>query len=132
MIGRADIVIVAHLVPYDAVAVVARAVTRYWESAYYEDAITADRFDRLPEIPFAKLNELFVYRDRAAYESWDELGADPSNANTMVHVLGYEDYRVTIVVDDPANPMMARMLDSVRQAVLDRSRRMGSHMARAA
>jgi hypothetical protein len=89
MIGGIDIVLVAPAeVPLADVIV--RRMAETWPSGLFED-VDADRSYGLSDpwvaIHAANSKEFFVYRDAAAEESWEQNGAVPENANTMIHFL---------------------------------------------
>jgi hypothetical protein len=115
MIGGADIVI-----EYPGVMrasggldIAVRRIAARWPDFVIQDATAGNRFDSYSQIPFASLSEVFVYRDSLALESWKELGADPSNANSMVHLIA-DDCGLTIVVDDRTNPTMLSIIREIR------------------
>jgi hypothetical protein len=80
MIGRFDLVFPTTLPTEEALDVCASAILFTWRAAVFEDAETADVYRAVYVIPFAHVRELLVYRDNDAYEGWERLGADPSNA----------------------------------------------------
>lgn len=96
-----------------------RLVRGHWPKLVFEDATTGSRFEHFWQIPFQKLSEVMLYRDTDAWKSWERLGADPSNANQMIHILA-SDASVTFVVDDAKAPAMSTLLASLRSFV-DRS-----------
>ncbi len=84
-----------------------------WPAAVFEDADTAERSPRYSDIAFGRTNELFVYRDVDAARAWDEHGAIPELANTMIHLL-IGPSELTVVVDDPKTAEMRQILASIR------------------
>jgi hypothetical protein len=100
-----------------SVEVAVRAVRQYWPLAVYENPETADRYEFFSEIPFRGLSELFIYRDSQSADEWDEHGAVPRLANTMIHVIADAD-RLTIVVDDK-NAQMNRLIEDLAAALVD-------------
>jgi len=119
MIGGADVILSTGLSPADALDTAVRMVARGWKRAVFQSGDTGRVFDAYPQIAFAGLTELLAYRDRAAFDSWEQLGADPSNGNTMVHLLAPGSGELTVVVDDPSAPQMKELLDAIRDALLD-------------
>jgi hypothetical protein len=100
MIGGEDILIeLPCLAPSMILPAAVRYVLGRWPTGVTQDGGTGRRFDRFAAMNFGKLREVFVYRDEQALHSWERLGADPSNANQMVHLLASSG-RLTIVVDD--------------------------------
>lgn len=115
MIGGADVVL-----EYPGVMrasggldIAVRCIAARWPDFVIQDAAGGGRFDSYREIPFASLAEVFVYRDSNALESWRVLGADASNANSMVHLIA-DDRGLTIVVDDRSDPTMASIVREIR------------------
>ncbi len=100
MIGREDVVIDRRgSGAADALDAVARIVLRRWEHAVFQDAQLGVRFSGFSTIPFGRVRELLIYRDEDAFRSWEEHGADPENADTMIHALTWNG-ELTLVVDD--------------------------------
>jgi hypothetical protein len=133
MIGGVDIVVRTKREPPEALERCTRAVMRHWHSAVVQDAITGTIYP-YSAVPFAASPEFMIYRDRAALNSWEELGADPSNENTMVHLLSHKTGQVTVVVDDPMTDPMPSILETLEHSLRDQSVRMGRqlHLAEAA
>ena len=127
MIGGVDIIFQTNLGTADALDLCARAIVTHWRGALVQDAITAKLYTRYPEVPFGNSPEFMIYRDDAAFKSWEELEADPSNENTMIHLLSYRDGQVTVVVDDAAAAEMRGILETIRGYLRDCSTRMGVH-----
>lgn len=115
MIGGIDIMIPTQAGPSSLVAAV-RAIVQYWPNAVFENAVTGDRYARLANIPFGRLDEVFVYRDAKTADAWDAEGAVPDLHDTMVHVITDED-RLTLVVDSTEG-LIAELIAAVR-SVLD-------------
>lgn len=99
MIGGEDIII---QLPGIAPSVTMPAAVRYvlgrWPAAVMQDGDTARRFDSFAAMDFGHLREVFVYCDEQAFNSWERLGADATNANQMIHLLASVGH-FTIVVD---------------------------------
>jgi predicted RNA methylase len=119
MIGGTDIVvkIADDLRSGEALDTVVRCVFGKWPTAVVQDASTGVCFFSFAEIAFGHLREIFVYRDKTAFDSWANLGADPANLNTMVHFIVARS-ELTIVVDDPNEATMESIVDEAR-CVLD-------------
>ena len=100
MIGGEDIII---QLPGVAPSVTMPAAVRYvldrWPAAVMQDGDTARRFDSFATMDFGHLREVFVYRDEQAFDSWERLGADATNADQMIHLLASVG-QFTIVVDN--------------------------------
>ncbi len=77
MIGGVDVIFAMQIEPAEALDPCTRLVTRRWPSAVVENAITGELYAEVAAIPFGQVSELMVYRDQAAFESWQSLGADP-------------------------------------------------------
>lgn len=99
MIGGEDITIQLHgVAPSVTMPAAVGYVLDRWPEAVMQDGDTGRRFDDFAAMDFGNLREVFVYRDQQAFDSWERLGADASNANQMVHLL-VSVGNVTIVVD---------------------------------
>lgn len=116
MIGGEDFVI-----PTKAGAVaLQRAVsqtTLFWPQAVFEDAESGERFDQESSIPFGKCREILAYKDQTLAARWDQLGADDSLVETMIHLL-VSDKSLTIVVDADPSEQMKDFVKEVRENVL--------------
>lgn len=115
MIGGTDHVIPTPLGP-DALRLALRVILSHWPDAIVEDANTSALIPCLSEPPSDLPTELFVYQDEAALRSWDDLGLDPSNAHTMIHLL-QSDESLTLVVDDEPSAMILSLVDKVDSCV---------------
>ena len=119
MIGGVDIVIPTGAGPRDAMIVSLRLIKRIWPDAVVEDA-DSDSGDRtvigdgalIPEM----LTDAFVYQNLEMALKWDELGAEPELADTMIHIL-VRDGGVTVVVDDPDLESARRFISGMRSAL---------------
>lgn len=89
-----------------------RVIRATWPSAVYEDAITGTLYNKYSDLSFRSLSEVFVYRDLEAYQKWDQLGADPTNENTMIHLL-VSSSTLTVVVDGPDDPAIISIIASI-------------------
>jgi len=121
MIGGTDVIIPTTLAPAEALDICVRSIVEFWPGAVIEDAESGQFYRSYRAVPFNHVNELFVYRDQTACESWEELGADESNRDTMVHLLYTR--QLTVVVDDPAAPEISGMFDAIRGYLQDDIRR---------
>ena len=117
MIGGVDIVVGTRLEPAESLDLCTRILVDRWPGAVLEDAITGEQFAGYSWVPFKLVAELMVYRDHVAFEGWRRLGADPSNTNSMVHLLTGERDEVTIVVDDHCAPDMREILEEMADAL---------------
>ena len=68
MIGGIDISIPTQAGDSSLVAAV-RAIVQYWPNAVFEDGVTGERFGRLMEVPFGRIEEVFVYRESAVADA---------------------------------------------------------------
>jgi hypothetical protein len=97
---------------------VVRTFGKAWPEALVADAAMNDEPVLLSSImaPFDLPAEMFVYRDRASYESWEQEGAAPSNVDAMIHVLlGAED--ITCVVHEESDSVTARLVTQLRSSL---------------
>jgi cell fate (sporulation/competence/biofilm development) regulator YlbF (YheA/YmcA/DUF963 family) len=114
MIGGEDIVIeLPDLAPSVTLPAAVRYLLDGWPTAVTQDADTGRRFDRFAEMDFGNLREVFVYRDEEAFDSWERLGAEASNANQMIHLLASAG-SLTIVVDDLQDIVSASIVRGLR------------------
>src|SRR5262249_6183460 len=69
--------------------VIFRTVRRYWPRYVFLNAEETGPFTPWAGagLPRPSGREFFIYRDEEAARSWDEQGAVPENANTMLHVI---------------------------------------------
>lgn len=87
-----------------SVEVAVRAIRQIWPRSVFENTDTGDRYVFFWQIPFGKIDGLFVYRDAAIADAWDDEGAVPSLRNTMIHVIA-DDETITVVVDERDSEM---------------------------
>jgi len=88
---------------------VLRIFRGFWSAALVQDpdASLVWTVEEAIRSPIRGSRSLMVYRDEAAYESWDILGADPSNDDTMIYVLLGEESTTFVVSDSlPKTPAM--------------------------
>ena len=127
MIGGIDITIPTFAGPM-AIDLATRHLRMRWPNAVFEDAVNGTLFSKYADLPFRFLREIFVYRDEDARQKWDELGADPSHANTMVHLL-VSSSTLTVVVDS-LDANMKEVVDAIesglRTDILTMRARMGT------
>ena len=74
------------------------------------------QIDEFWQVPFGELSEIFVYRDHAASQGWDEDGAVPELYNTMVHLIA--DDGITVVVDEK-DIEMDQLIATISSALSD-------------
>jgi hypothetical protein len=111
MIGGTDVTMPTLAGP-SAIDLAVRLVRMRWPRAVFEDAINGTVFRKYADLPFRYLREIFVYRDEDARQTWDDLGADPSHANTMVHLL-ISSSTLTVVVDSLDDANMKEVVDAI-------------------
>lgn len=116
MIGGIDIAIPTQAGDLSLMAAV-RAILQYWPSAVFENAVTGQRYDCLAELPFGRIEEIFVYRDAEVAEAWEAEGAVPDLYDAMVHIISDDD-RITLVVDSTEG-QMAELIAAVRSGLSD-------------
>jgi hypothetical protein len=114
MIGGTDIELTIRS-DIAAAEVIFRTVRRHWPNFVFQDAEDETVPYTVPTdgiLPEPAGPEFFIYRDKQAALSWDKLGADPENFNTMLHViLGEEEpadsgmRSLTLVCDDLVGEM---------------------------
>jgi hypothetical protein len=115
MVGGTDMSV--HIA--DEAAALEAAVRRVrwtWPDAVIQGGDEERPFDSFAAVPFGCARELMVYRDLRAFRSWEALGADASNQNTMLHLL-VADGALTIVADDLEHDPIAELVRDVRAAV---------------
>jgi hypothetical protein len=100
-----------------SIEVAVRAVRLQWPNAVFENALTGERYESFWQIPFAEIEELFVYRDAALADAWDALGAVTSVLNTMIHILS-DRSTLTIVIDE-RDGVMERIVMAIESAACD-------------
>ena len=110
MIGGNDIVFPA-VGDSAALGACARIVERHWPEVRFEDAITGDRYQRLGDIPFGKVRELFAYPNADAEAAWDADSPDSPENSMLYLIVRPED--ITIVLDDPHTSEMRTILDAI-------------------
>jgi len=120
MIGGHDIVLPTRGIGRStALDVCLKITVRHWKQAVIQSGTTGEIYNGYGRVPFGKETELMVYRDRASLHSWETLGADEENRNTMVHLLAYTETQLTVVVDDLQATVMWRLLGDIRGAIRD-------------
>jgi len=115
MIGGTDIIIVVRD-SESAIDLALRATRRLWPTAVYENADTGEAFAAYRPIVLSSHCEILVYRDEAARNAWDELGADESLDGTMIHLIARE-CELTIAVDDVPNSTISAYIETVRKGL---------------
>jgi hypothetical protein len=82
-----------------------------------QDAYTSEKFSIHVDAFFPEaMSDVFVYMNEETARKWDELGAEPELANTMIQV-SVGDQEVTIVVDDPDSGVIPRFLSGLRSVL---------------
>lgn len=115
MIGGDDITMQAGN-PRAAMDLTIRVVRHAWPDVVIVNARSGERYADIAAVPFSEISELFLYRSADAKQSWDTLGASDVHANSMLHLLCI-DNRLTVVVDDPADPSIQPILAAIRDAL---------------
>ena len=117
MIGGVDIVIPTGADPRDAMVVSLRLIKLIWPDVVVQDANSGDIAEiggnvLIPEM----MTDAFVYQNEDMMKKWDELGAEPELADTMIHIL-VRDEAVTVVVDDPELESSRRFISGMKSAL---------------
>jgi hypothetical protein len=106
MIGGSDVVFdLCGMDPSAALASVARIAQRSWPDAVLVDAERGKRFSSYTAAEFGALHEIFVFRDEASRQTWEELGAAGDNMNTIVYAIARDDALTLVLEDARAAPM---------------------------
>jgi hypothetical protein len=121
MIGGEDFIIPVTTGPL-ALELAVRAVHSTWPQAVFEDAETGRRFPKMASIPFTKCKEIFIYKDAQAADQWEELGADKTLIDTMIHLM-ISSGSLTVVVDHNPSKSMKSLVAQIKEAVGRKSRR---------
>jgi hypothetical protein len=108
-----------------AVRDILRIVCRRWKDYVFQNADDLAPMPPLPPgiLPTPTGDQFFLYRDESAARSWEEFGAIPENANTMLHVLVGKrrqpgtDYHSLTVVCDEAVGETREILDEIEAAL---------------
>jgi hypothetical protein len=117
MIGGVDVDIPTSAGPIALVTAV-RAIRQVWRRAVFENATNGDGYPQFDDIPFGTLSELFIYRNKAAKQLWDDEGAVPEAYNTMIHLIADEG-GLTAVVDDEVADEIQNILGALRSLLAD-------------
>lgn len=94
-----------------------RHVQVKWPDAVFETEVHPNEDERLQPLQVAIKNgckipeELFVYQNRAAAESWDKLGCTNEN-NEQLILAGIEDEAIHFTVGSPDGPT-GKLIDEV-------------------
>jgi hypothetical protein len=117
MIGRVDIVIPTRADPRDAMVVSLRLIKLIWPDVVVQDANSGDIAEiggdaLIPEM----MTDAFVYQNQEMAMKWEELGAEPELADTMIYIL-VRNEEVTIVVDDPELESSRKFLSGIKSAL---------------
>jgi hypothetical protein len=104
-----------------------RACHRYWPECRFQD-VHEDALHTLDEPWVWEAGtvspEFFVHRDAGAANAWDELGAVPSNSNTMLHflirscALGASPVTEITCVCDGREGAVAKIIDQIESGLL--------------
>jgi hypothetical protein len=115
VIGGASFSLRSNVEPEDVLRQAFLLIQRRWPTAVAEDAASGELlWPSVPFVTFVGRREIMVYTDSNARESWGHLGADPSNSNTMIHVLAATD-SVTLIVDDPNDKTAHEILEGIKK-----------------
>ena len=117
MIGGVDILILTRAGSSTLVAA-ARAIRLYWPDSVFENGTTGERYSSYWEAPLDQLQGVFVYRDTQAADIWDAEGAIPPAMNSMIHLIT-EEGLVTVVVDDPQETAMRKIVAAISSSLHD-------------
>jgi hypothetical protein len=117
MIGGTDVILPnPGMRPAAILDLAVRSIFSRWPDAKAQDVSSGEQFSSFSTIPFSTLQELFVYQSFEALESWERLGADPSNLNSMLHLIA-DEKELTMVVDDASDTSMKQLLEEVKNFI---------------
>ena len=117
MIGGIDILFPRIPGAATAMHLCLRVIRKHWPQAAVEDAVTGRRSPAAEmDFPTSGCTEAFIYVDEETARRWDQEGAVPELANTMIHVL-ISEQSMTLAVDDPQSSPVADILESIRAAL---------------
>lgn len=122
MIGGNDLTLPTGIAPSEALDLAVHIILRIWRGAILQDAMTGQCYRSYPEMPFGTTSEIMIYKDQTALDAWEQLGADASNANTMIHLLAYNSDEMTAVVDNAEHPEIQQLIRALDRAIKDRWR----------
>ncbi len=122
MIGGTELIVRTRLSPAAALGNAAHVVLGQWREGVAQSGTTGVVLGRYANIAFADVNELLIYRHGAALHRWEQVGADPSTDDTLVHLLAYGQGQLTIVVDDRPSAEVRRLVGGIADLLTDRSR----------
>lgn len=94
-----------------------RAIRQSWPNAIFENGLTGDHYEHFRQIPFARVEELFVYRNSDAARLWDAEGAVPGAFNSMIHIIADQDM-LTVVIDEE-DAEMDSVIAAIRSGLAD-------------
>jgi hypothetical protein len=115
MIGGTDIIL--ENFSLDAAATleaVARVARGQWSDAVFVDASSGRRFASFAAAEFGALHELFVFRDEASRERWEQSGLDDTNADTMIYAITGRN-ELTLVIADPQARSVRAVVQELEQ-----------------
>jgi hypothetical protein len=117
VIGGVDIVVPTRASAGNSLIASLRIIRQAWPTAVIENALTGEKLELgkgvlLPD----SFTDLFVYPSAQIAAQWNELGAEPELANTMIHLL-VRLGEITVVVDDPRTEPIRSMLAAIRDAL---------------
>jgi hypothetical protein len=115
MIGGTDIILENFSLDSAAtLEAVARVASRQWPEAVLVDASSGRRFASFAAAEFGMLRELFVFRDEASRKTWEQMGLDEGNADTMVYAITRPN-ELTLVVADPQARTVRAVVEELEQ-----------------
>jgi hypothetical protein len=112
VIGGHDIIF--RLNPTFSIAHAAEIVGARWPEAVFEDAETAQAYERPDQLPVTAL-EVFVYRNPAALEQISDEGVTDGNGNDLIHLLRSLE-TLTVVVHTPDTEETRAILEEIRRS----------------
>jgi len=116
MIGRADLIIPAPLPPPLVLDASVRALLRQWPTAIVVDGDDKQVYKKYRDIPFQALSEVMVFKNQRFLEQWRRDGATAENRNSMINLICVNN-ELTIVVDDPSDPMIVALVETVKSVL---------------
>ena len=123
MIGGDDLLVEGPTTMSD-VDLALRMLMRKWREAVIEDDRGRVHMSSDPDLwPLPRINELFVYRDQASFDSWKSEGLTDENAEAVVWISIQTD-AISFVMNDRESPT-GRVVQEVTEAITRNRRWLG-------
>jgi len=106
-IGGYDIIIPTKYSAQKSLSICTEIIKQFWLDCIAEDGSLSPL-----------MHQMFIYKNKEAYESWKKDGGIPENQNSMIDLLAEEGTNeLTCVVGDDKEPETALILDIIRKAL---------------